>query len=73
MTQQTRNGRVPSFVVFECFEIEIRHITKILFGFERFKRAFGFVDFPDIFCAGDQKIGGEDKNTEQNNQFTQML
>lgn len=73
VTQQTRNGRVPSFVVFECFEIEIRHITKILFGFKRLKRAFGFVDFPDIFRAGNQKIDGEDKNTEQNNQFTQML
>lgn len=73
VTQQTRNGRVPSFVVFECFKIEIRHISKILLGLERFKRAFGFVDFPDIFRAGNQKIGGEDKNTEQNNQFTQML
>lgn len=73
MTQQTRNGRVPSFVVFECFEIEIRHITKILLGFERLKRAFGFVDFPNIFRAGNQKIRGEDKNTDQNNQFTQML
>lgn len=64
VTKQTRNSRVPSFVVFECFEIEIRHIFKILFGVERFKRAFGFFLFLNGARARNQKIGGENKNTD---------
>lgn len=72
MTQQTRNGRVPSFVVFECFEIQIRHITKILFGFERFECDFGFIFFRNIVRAGNQKITRKQANTEQNEQFTQI-
>lgn len=63
MTKQTRNGRMPSFGVFESLEIEIRHIAENLFGIERLKRVFGCFFFLNGARAGNGKISDHQTKT----------
>lgn len=43
---------MPSFRVFESFEVEIRHIAENLFGIERFEGIFGRFFFLNGTGAG---------------------